>query len=137
MGQLDRFRLDGQVALIGGGGGAIGGAMAVALAEAGAKVAVTDISQDLVDATAARIEGGGGECLALAGDMTKRDDADAVVARGRRPLRQARHHGQRHRWWGRQGALRRPGLSRRRVGLDLRHQRALHAGARPRPRSRP
>ena len=44
MGQLDRFKLDGQVALVGGGGGAIGGAMAVALAEAGAKVAVTDIS---------------------------------------------------------------------------------------------
>ena len=79
MGQLDRFKLDGQVALIGGGGGAIGGAMAVALAEAGAKVAVTDISQDLVDATAAKINDAGGQCLALAGDMTKREDADDVV----------------------------------------------------------
>ena len=28
MGQMDRFKLDGQVALVGGGGGAIGGAMA-------------------------------------------------------------------------------------------------------------
>jgi NAD(P)-dependent dehydrogenase (short-subunit alcohol dehydrogenase family) len=81
MGQLDKFKLDGQIALIGGGGGAIGGAMAVAMAEAGAKVAVTDLSQDLVDATAAKIIGAGGECLALAGDMTKREDAEDVVSK--------------------------------------------------------
>ncbi len=79
MGQLDRFRLDGQAALIGGGGGAIGGAMAVALAEAGAKVGVVDIAQELVDATKTRVEEIGGECLAISGDMTKRDEADAVV----------------------------------------------------------
>lgn len=79
MGQLDRFKLDGQVALVGGGGGAIGGAMASALADAGAKVAVVDISQEVVDATKTRIEGAGGECLAIAGDMTQRDEADAVV----------------------------------------------------------
>jgi NAD(P)-dependent dehydrogenase (short-subunit alcohol dehydrogenase family) len=81
MGQLDKFKLDGQIALIGGGGGAIGGAMAVAMAEAGAKVAVTDLSQDLVDATAAKIIGAGGECLALPGDMTKREDAEDVVSK--------------------------------------------------------
>ena len=79
MGQLDRFTLDGQVALVGGGGGAIGGAMALALAEAGAKVAVVDISQEVVDKTKARVEEAGGTCLAIAGDMTKRDEADAVV----------------------------------------------------------
>ena len=79
MGQLDRFRLDEKVALVGGGGGAIGGAMALALAEAGAKVAVVDISQEVVDKTKARVEEAGGECLAIAGDMTQRDEADAVV----------------------------------------------------------
>ena len=81
MGQLDRFKLDGRVALIAGGGGAIGGAMAVAMAEAGARIAVTDIAQDAVDATAARISDAGGECLAVAGDMTDRAAADDVVSK--------------------------------------------------------
>ena len=79
MGQLDKFKLDGRVALIGGGGGAIGSAMAVAMAEAGAKVAVTDIAQEAVDATAARVADVGGEFLPITGDMTDRAAADDVV----------------------------------------------------------
>jgi gluconate 5-dehydrogenase len=80
MGQLERFRLDDRVAFIAGGGGAIGSAMAVAFAEAGARVAVVDLAQDAVDATAARVAETGGECLALAGDMTDRAAADSAVA---------------------------------------------------------
>jgi gluconate 5-dehydrogenase len=79
MSQLDRFKLDDRVAFIGGGGGAIGSAMAVALAEAGARVAVVDIAQETVDATATRVSAVGGECLAMAGDMTDRSAADEVV----------------------------------------------------------
>ena len=52
MSELDRFRLDGRVALIPGGGGAIGTAMATALAGAGARVAIVDVTQDRVDASA-------------------------------------------------------------------------------------
>jgi gluconate 5-dehydrogenase len=52
----------------------------VAFAEAGARVAVTDISQELVDATTARVAEVGGECLAVAGDMTDRAAADTVVS---------------------------------------------------------
>jgi gluconate 5-dehydrogenase len=81
MGQLDSFKLDGRVAFIGGGGGAIGSAMAVAFAEAGARVAVVDIGQESVDATAARVSAVGGECLPMVGDMTDRAAADDVVAR--------------------------------------------------------
>jgi gluconate 5-dehydrogenase len=79
MGQLDRFRLDDRVAFIAGGGGAIGSAMAVAFAEAGAKVAVVDITQESVDATGGRVAAVGGECLALAGDMTDRTAAEHIV----------------------------------------------------------
>jgi NAD(P)-dependent dehydrogenase (short-subunit alcohol dehydrogenase family) len=55
MGYLDRFALDGKVALVPGGGGAIGSAIAGALAGAGAKVAVVDVTQDRADEAAARI----------------------------------------------------------------------------------
>jgi gluconate 5-dehydrogenase len=81
MGQLDRFRLDDRVAFIGGGGGAIGSAMAVAFAEAGARVAVVDIAQASVDATAVNVGAVGGECLPMSGDMTDRAAAEDVVAR--------------------------------------------------------
>jgi NAD(P)-dependent dehydrogenase (short-subunit alcohol dehydrogenase family) len=81
MGHLERFRLDDRVAFIAGGGGAIGSAMAVAFADAGARVAVVDLTQESVDATAARVTAAAGECLAMAGDMTDRPAADEVVQR--------------------------------------------------------
>jgi NAD(P)-dependent dehydrogenase (short-subunit alcohol dehydrogenase family) len=49
MESADRFRLDGRVAFVSGGGGAIGSAIAVALGAAGAKVAVADIDQGHAD----------------------------------------------------------------------------------------
>ena len=81
MSQLDIFRLDGRVALIPGGGGAIGSALAVALAGAGAEVAITGRTQEALDDAAARVTGIGGECLVCASDMTDRQAADDVVAR--------------------------------------------------------
>lgn len=81
MGQLDIFRLDDRVALIPGGGGAIGSALAVALAAAGARVAVAGRNQDSLDATAKRVAEVGGECLAIAADMTDRSAAEDSVAR--------------------------------------------------------
>ena len=49
---LDTFRLDGRVAFVSGGGGAIGSAIALALAGACARVIVADISQDGAEAAA-------------------------------------------------------------------------------------
>ena len=81
MSRLDLFRLDGRVALIPGGGGAIGSALAVALAGAGARVAVTGRTPEALDAASERVVGIGGECLPCAADMTDRQAAEDVVAR--------------------------------------------------------
>ena len=80
MSQLDLFGLDGRVALVPGGGGAIGSAMALALAGAGAKVAVVDQTPDRADAAAERIRAAGGEALALAADVTDAAECDRIVA---------------------------------------------------------
>ncbi len=81
MGPLDIFRLDDRVALISGGGGAIGSALAVGLAGAGAKIAVTGRSSEALGSAVHRVEEVGGRGLAVAGDMTDRAAAEATVAR--------------------------------------------------------
>jgi gluconate 5-dehydrogenase len=80
MSQLDAFRLDGRVAVVSGGGGAIGSAIAAALASAGARVAVADLSVDLAMAAEQRICDGGGEAISFAADITGEDEAERVVA---------------------------------------------------------
>ncbi len=80
MGYLDRFALDGKVALVPGGGGAIGSAIAGALAGAGAKVAVVDMTQERADEAAARIAESGADVLPLAADVTTEADCDRIVA---------------------------------------------------------
>ena len=79
MDPLAAFRLDGRVALVAGGGGAIGSAMAVALAGAGARVTAADISGDGAQAAADRICAAGGEAIALAAELTREDEAQRVV----------------------------------------------------------
>ncbi|HUQ43188.1 MAG TPA: SDR family oxidoreductase [Candidatus Limnocylindria bacterium] len=74
------FRLDGRVALITGGGGGIGSALAAAFASAGARVVVAGRSLDPLRAIADEIERGGSEVLAVTGDVTREDDADRLVA---------------------------------------------------------
>ncbi len=80
MSQSDLFSLAGRVALIPGGGGAIGGAMAVAFASAGAKVAIADVTLDRSEAVAERIRAAGGDALALAVDGTQEAECDRIVA---------------------------------------------------------
>lgn len=69
MAMLDRFRLDGKVALVTGGGKGIGRGIALALAECGADVAVLARRQDDVDAVAAEIRQRGRRGLAISGDV--------------------------------------------------------------------
>jgi NAD(P)-dependent dehydrogenase (short-subunit alcohol dehydrogenase family) len=80
MNESDLFSLAGRVALIPGGGGAIGGAMAVALARAGAKVAIADVTLERSEAVAERVREAGGEALALTVDATQEAECDRIVA---------------------------------------------------------
>lgn len=62
---LERFRLDGRAALVTGGGQGIGRTFAHALGEAGAAVAVVDISAGRVEAVAAELAAKGVDALPI------------------------------------------------------------------------
>jgi len=62
------FRLDERVAVITGAGGAFGRATALGFARAGARLMLTDIDPDALDATR-RLVAAEGECLTLVGDV--------------------------------------------------------------------
>lgn len=76
---LDIFRLDGRVALVPGGSGAIGSELARGLAGAGARVAIVGRSEEKVATAARKVEDAGSEALVAVGDMTKEEDAERVV----------------------------------------------------------
>lgn len=80
MAQLDTFRLDGRVALVAGGGGAIGSALATALAGAGADIAVVDVTDERAEAAAGGVRELDRVCLPMGADVTKESECDRVVA---------------------------------------------------------
>lgn len=59
-----------RVAIVTGAGGGLGRQHALALAQRGAKVAVNDLSAELVDKVVAEIREAGGEAIAIAGSVT-------------------------------------------------------------------
>ncbi len=65
----DRTRIDGQTAFVTGGGGGIGRAIALRLADGGADVAVFDIIPERAQETAARVQERGQRAFAIAGDV--------------------------------------------------------------------
>jgi citronellol/citronellal dehydrogenase len=69
--------LDGQVALVSGGGSGLGRASALELAALGAQVVVCGRRQEPLEETAAAAEGG--RCEALACDIREEDQVDALV----------------------------------------------------------
>ncbi|MGC1403160.1 MAG: glucose 1-dehydrogenase [Thermodesulfobacteriota bacterium] len=74
---LDNFRIDGKVALVTGGTKGIGGAIALALAEAGADVAVVSRQGDPEIEKAVRTAGK--RYLHYPADLTKRNETRAVI----------------------------------------------------------
>jgi NAD(P)-dependent dehydrogenase (short-subunit alcohol dehydrogenase family) len=72
-------RLEGHVALVTGGGGEIGGAIARRFAEEGASVLVADIREDAAQRTADDIQAAGGIAKAIAADVGKAGDCARIV----------------------------------------------------------
>ncbi len=75
----DLFSLAGRVALVPGGGGAIGAALAEGLAAAGAQVAVAGRRREPLEAAVERVVAVGSEGLALVGDATVEADCERWV----------------------------------------------------------
>jgi NAD(P)-dependent dehydrogenase (short-subunit alcohol dehydrogenase family) len=73
--------LAGRVALVTGGGGEIGGAIARRLAAAGAFVAVADLRPDAAKQVASEIANSGGRAIAVQADVSVADDARQSVER--------------------------------------------------------
>jgi NAD(P)-dependent dehydrogenase (short-subunit alcohol dehydrogenase family) len=66
----DLFDLTGKSALVTGGSRGIGLQMAHALADMGARLALTARKQDELDAARAQLESAGAECVTIAGDLS-------------------------------------------------------------------
>src|ERR1051325_7618609 len=78
---LDKFRLDGQCAVVTGGSKGLGRAMAKALASAGADVLVSSRNRDEAEESAEDIRSTGRRAFAVECDVTDRDAVNDKVAR--------------------------------------------------------
>jgi NAD(P)-dependent dehydrogenase (short-subunit alcohol dehydrogenase family) len=82
---LEKFKLDGRVAVITGGGQGIGLACAEALAEAGAKVIIADMNPATAETGRAKLKTGGYDAETIAMDVTNStrvaEAADEIVGR--------------------------------------------------------
>jgi NAD(P)-dependent dehydrogenase (short-subunit alcohol dehydrogenase family) len=77
---LDRFRLDGRIALVTGGARGLGRTIATALAEAGADVASAGRTMETLEATATEVAAATGHRVkAFAADVTKSEDVTRLA----------------------------------------------------------
>ena len=73
------FNLDGKVAVVTGGGGVLCSTMCTALAQAGVRVAILDISRDAAERVAADIKNLGGEALPIQCDVLDKANLQAAA----------------------------------------------------------
>ncbi len=78
---LETFRLDNKVAWVTGASRGLGRAMAVALAEAGADLVLSARTVVDLEGTASEVKRLGRRAIAVQADVTRKADADAVVAK--------------------------------------------------------
>ena len=76
---MPKYELNGQVAIVTGGGRGIGRAIALRLAKEGARVAVADLNEANARQVAQAIEADRGQALALKVDVTRKADAERMV----------------------------------------------------------
>jgi 7-alpha-hydroxysteroid dehydrogenase len=77
---LDRFRLDGKVAIVTGAGRGIGAAIARTFGDAGANVTVASRTKEQLVAVAADIEAAGQRALVLPTDVNENEAVEDIVA---------------------------------------------------------
>ena len=77
---IDLFRLDGRSALVTGGGRGIGRALACALGEAGAKLAIADIDPNTAKDTVQELRDAGIYAVAIETDVSRQESVKAMVA---------------------------------------------------------
>ena len=77
---LDRFRLDGKVAIVTGASSGLGVAFADGLAESGADVAICARRADRLQETKQRVEAHGRRCVAIEADVSQPEDCERVVS---------------------------------------------------------
>ncbi|HLU98592.1 MAG TPA: SDR family oxidoreductase [Thermobifida alba] len=86
MSVFDRFSLEGRVAIVTGASSGLGVTFALALAEAGADVALGARRTSLLDETRGKIEALGRRCVAVRTDVADPADCEALVAAARDQL---------------------------------------------------
>lgn len=73
------FSLEGRVAVVTGGASGIGRESAVVLAQAGARVVVSDIDPDGIAGTVALVEAAGSQAIGQRADVAQREEVDALA----------------------------------------------------------
>jgi NAD(P)-dependent dehydrogenase (short-subunit alcohol dehydrogenase family) len=76
---LDKFKLDGKVAIVTGASSGLGVAFAEGLADAGADIAICARRVEKLEATREKVEATGRRCIAVPADVAKPEDCQRVV----------------------------------------------------------